>query len=778
MKKKNRSIVKKLEKARREANKERRKEELKNNIVSKEQNQETPIQQKKVVIGQDQILYSENGMQYELNLEEIATSIEQKLEENKARKIEVVEEKTEENQSKEAKSKEQEISETIEQEQIKEEKKQITEQEQIKQEEEQIAEQEQVKEEEKQITEQEQIQEEKKQTEEQLRERRLEEFETRFSWYYDELKWLYTELYGQTAYLDELKNGMRGFFLDREESLVQRDKERETYPDWLEKSNIIGMMMYVDLFSGNLKGFEEKIDYLKELNISYVHLMPLLKMPKEQNDGGYAVSDFRMIDERLGTMEEFEQLTRTCHKNEINVCIDFVLNHTSDEHEWAKKAKNGEWDYMEYYMCFDNDDIPKKYDETIPPVFPNTAPGNFIWNEQMQRFVFSGFHPYQWDLNYKNPVVFNQMVYHLLYLANKGVDIFRMDAVPYIWKELGTKCRNLKQVHSIVRMMRIVCKVVCPSVVFKGEVVMEPHEIAPYFGTPEKPECDMLYNVTTMVCIWNSLATKDTRLLKWQLDTICSLPKNSKFVNYVRCHDDIGWGLDEASLRYQGFDPLEHKKFLYHFYEGSFPCSFSRGELYNYDAATQDARSCGTSASLCGIEEAIELEDEKALSIAIQRDLMIHSFMLSLSGIPILYSGDEIGALNDYSYKEDAKKADDSRYLHRSPFSWENCEKRKEEGSIQNRIFENLKKMIQLRSQSEVFDADAHVIPLEFTDYSLIGIKREKNGKKVVCFFNFSEYEKDIYLENGMYQDMLNTDRIVTDSMTLKPYEYVWFVQK
>ncbi len=394
----------------------------------------------------------------------------------------------------------------------------------------------------------------------------MNNFETRLAACLDELKWLYSELYGETPCFEQLIGRIRQFAASRKPALTALDRAREADPEWYRRSDMLGMMMYTEQFADSLAGIEKRLPYLKELNVRYLHLMPLLKMPKKENDGGYAVSDFRQVDERIGTIDELSHLADVCREQKMSICLDFIVNHTSDEHEWAVRAKKGEKEYQDRYMCYDTREIPDEYEKTVPQVFPNTAPGNFIFCGEMGKYVLSTFNPYQWDMNYKNPVVFNEMACNMLYLANVGIEIFRIDAVPYIWKELGTSCRNLPQVHTIMRMLRIIAKAVCPAVVFKGEVVMAPHEVAPYFGPVDKPECDILYNVTTMVCVWNSLATRDVTLLKWQMDAMDALPPEFTFVNYVRCHDDIGWGLEESAVQYLGSDPLEHKKFLYHFY--------------------------------------------------------------------------------------------------------------------------------------------------------------------------------------------------------------------
>jgi amylosucrase len=429
-------------------------------------------------------------------------------------------------------------------------------------------------------------------------------------------------------------------------------------------------------------------------------------------------------------------------------------------------------------MCYDTREIPDEYEKTVPQVFPNTAPGNFIFCGEMGKYVLSTFNPYQWDMNYKNPVVFNEMACNMLYLANVGIEIFRIDAVPYIWKELGTSCRNLPQVHTIMRMLRIIAKAVCPAVVFKGEVVMAPHEVAPYFGPVDKPECDILYNVTTMVCVWNSLATRDVTLLKWQMDAMDALPPEFTFVNYVRCHDDIGWGLEESAVQYLGSDPLEHKKFLYHFYIGDYPGSFARGELYNYDPVSQDARSCGTCASLCGIEKALDECDPGALGLAVSRHLMIHAYIASLSGIPVIYSGDELAQLNDNRYTDDPVKAVDSRFIHRGKLDWARAEKRLDRETVPGLVFQALQKLIRLRAENPVFNAGARERTLDSGDKAVLAFRREGGGQTLTAVYNFSEFPKHVQpVQGGRCRDLLTGRDYADGAFEIGAYQALWLLK-
>lgn len=605
-------------------------------------------------------------------------------------------------------------------------------------------------------------------------------FQTRLLHHIDELKYLYMELYDNSSMYAELEQQMRFFFSERDMKLKAKDREREKNPTWYKQNDMLGMMLYIDNFADNLKGVKRKLNYLEESNVNYIHLMPFLDTVEGRSDGGYAVSDFRRVQKKFGTMKDLEDLTSACHEKNISVCCDFVMNHTSQDHEWAKRACAGEGEYMSRYFFYENDEIPREYEKTVPQVFPETAPGNFTFLPELNHYVLTTFYPYQWDLNYRNPRVFNEMMYNFLYLANRGIDIIRIDAVPYIWKELGTKCRNLQQVHTIIRMMRIISEIVCPGVLLLGEVVMEPEKVIPYFGTVEKPECHMLYNVTTMATTWHTVATRDVRLLKKQLDTMNNLPKEYIFLNYLRCHDDIGWGLDYATLKQQGMDEVSHKKYLNDYFLGFADGSNSRGGLYNYDPVTGDARLCGTTASLCGIEKAGFEGDDEAMTKAIHLFLTLHAYMFMQSGIPILYSGDEIGQVNDYSYKKDTNKAQDSRYLHRGVMKWENAEHVSDKESVEGRIYCGLSRLEKLRRKHKAFVSYADTWTLETYDSSVLAMGRYYDREKILGVFNFSEYDKTAWIneEDGMYVDLLTRQQMPAKSVSVPAYSFYWLQKK
>ncbi len=606
-----------------------------------------------------------------------------------------------------------------------------------------------------------------------------EAFAARFARHEDELKWLYCELYqGDMQAYDYFVGMLYRAYLDRPEALRRIDAEREANPGWYRERDITGMLMYVKAFAGTLNGVRKKLDYIQDCGVNYLHLMPLLESPEGRSDGGYAVSDFRKVQPELGTMEDLAALAEDCHGRGISLCLDFVMNHTSEDHEWARKARAGDWESQCRYFFYDNWVVPNEYERTVPQVFPTTAPGNFSWCPELNKVVMTTFWPYQWDLNYANPMVFNDMTDNMLYLCNRGVDVIRLDAVPYIWKALGTNCRNQPKVHTLVRMMRMACEIVCPGTLLLGEVVMAPDKVVPYFGTVLKPECHMLYNVTTMASIWHTVATRDARLLKHQLSQVFALPGQYTFLNYLRCHDDIGWGLDYDFLGRFGQDEVPHKKYLNDYLTGKWPGSLARGELYNDDPRLGDARLCGTTASLCGVQGALEAGDGAALDAALTLDEALHALMFTLSGVPVLYSGDEIAMLNDETYHDDPLKAEDSRYLHRGDMDWAAAERRGDAGTPGGRVFAAVRRMEALRREHLAFDSAAEVRLVAGLPDSMLGIERVLGGERLIALFNFAEFAQEALPgDTGRYADLWTGREVSAAGLTVPAGGFKWLVQ-
>ncbi len=594
-------------------------------------------------------------------------------------------------------------------------------------------------------------------------------FDQRLSGGIEELKRKYEILYPDCEEsFDRLIQMMQTHFIKRKSEYIEKDIQ-ET--EWIASGETVGMMLYVDLFSGDLKTLKTHSNHFSDLGISLVHLMPLL-MPRDgENDGGYAVKNYREIDPRVGDMKDFRAVVSEFHRRGIKICIDYVINHTANDHEWALKALKGEEQYQNYYIMYDDVAVPNAFESHLGEVFPTVAPGNFTFNEVIQKYVMTTFYPYQWDLNYKNPEVFHEMVSNLLFLANIGVDMIRLDAIPYIWKTLGSDCKNLPQVHVILSLFRDIIHICAPSTALLGEAIVTPSVIVRYFGNEERLECHSLYNASYMVEIWNSIATRDARHLA--LMPRYDLPEKSVWINYARCHDDIGWGLDEAKIRHMGFDPQAHKNFLIDFYLGSLEGSFSIGELYEYNPEKQDARNSGTLASLAGLEKALKTSDRYQMELAHKRILLIHALILLRKGIPMLYAGDEMGQLNDYDYRSDPKKVKDSRWLHRGRFDW----------SRTSPIFDLIKELIYFRKK--VY-GDQYIVreqPLLLGNEHVLLIQQTIQGASndYLLFFNMTEDRQWIYTTDlkrygyhGTWTELLQGKQLYfeDEKILIGPYEY------
>lgn len=538
---------------------------------------------------------------------------------------------------------------------------------------------------------------------------RLRHFYTRLGANFYTIYSLFRLLYGGRPDFKEqmvsLVETMALRYIERLPHLRKSDLARERDYNWFLSQKWVGMALYCDRFAGNLKGLRTRLPYLQELGVNLVHIMPMLDCPPERSDGGYAVRDFTKIDSRYGTTEELAALAETLKKRDMLLVLDIVVNHTSEEHEWAQKARQGEKKYQDYYYLFDDREMPDIYEETMPEIFPETSPGNFTWNEEMGRWVMTVFNSYQWDLNYHNPSVLIEMVDIILYWANKGADILRLDAVAFLWKKIGSTCQNEREAHLLLQLMKDCCQVTAPGVLFIAEAIVSPGEITKYFGDDaiSAKECEIAYNATFMALLWDAVATKNARLLNLGVKNLPEKLERATWLNYVRCHDDIGLGFADDDARQSGYDPFEHRRFLVDYFTGKFPTSPARGLPFGENHKTGDRRISGSLASLAGLEAAIESRDEQGITAAIDTILLLHGMILAFGGIPLLYYGDAIGTLNSAAYLDDQSKRDDNRWVHRSHFDWDKAEKRRQPGTVENRIFTALKKLIALRKETLVF---------------------------------------------------------------------------
>lgn len=565
-------------------------------------------------------------------------------------------------------------------------------------------------------------------------------FTTRLKEHFPRLFQLYHGLYG-TRYdffyhLEDLLNSIARAWFDRPQDLVLLDAAREEDPLWFQSNQMLGGVCYVDLFAGDLEGIRSRIPYFKELELTYLHLMPLFKAPKGENDGGYAVSSYREVHPPLGTMQDLATLSRELRQAGISLVVDLVFNHTSDEHEWAQRARAGEEEYQEFYWIFPDRTMPDQYERHLREIFPDEHPGAFSWRADMNRWVWTTFHSYQWDLNYSNPAVFNRMAEEMLFLANQGVEVIRLDAVAFIWKQLGTNCENLPGAHQLIRAFNTVARIAAPALVFKSEAIVHPDEVVRYIAPDE---CQLSYNPLLMALLWNSLATRKARLLSQALSARFQIHPETAWVNYVRVHDDIGWTFSDEDAALLGVRGYDHRQFLNEFYRGRFPGSFARGLPFQENPNTGDCRISGTCASLAGLEKAIREEGPAEVELAIRRILLIHGIILLAGGIPLIYLGDEIATLNDYTYRDDPAHYYDSRWVHRPRADWGKYARRHNPETIEGRVYGGLQKLIALRKGNEIFSGgELSVIPTE-NDHVLGFLRRQ-----AVVFANFSEQPQTV----------------------------------
>lgn len=591
---------------------------------------------------------------------------------------------------------------------------------------------------------------------------------------------LYGKEYDFFYHLAQILNTATKAWIDRPAELKALDAIRENDPTWYQSNQMLGAVCYVDLFAGDLKSMKDKIPYLKELGVTYLHLMPIFRSPEGDNDGGYAVSSYREIEPELGTIDDLKDLTNEMRNHGISLVADFIFNHTADDHDWAIRANAGEEEFQNYYRMFPDRTIPDQYEKTITPVFQDDHPGCFTYRSRIKKWVWTTFHNYQWDLNYENPVVFNRMADEMLFLANQGVEILRLDAVAFIWKKMATNCENLPEAHIIIQAFNAVMKIVAPSFLFKSEAIVHPDEVNKYIS---EDECQLSYNPQMMALLWESLATKKINLLRHALEKRFTIPKNCMWVNYIRSHDDIGWSFSNDDAEDLKINPEEHRRFLSQFYTGRYPGSFAKGLPFQEDPLTKQGRVSGTTASLAGLEQALEEKDEQKIDLAIRRIHLLHGVILTMGGIPLVYIGDGIGMLNDYNYEKSSEKIGDTRWIHRPKFDWEKLKERSDPKSVTARLFNGMLKLLQLREKTLALSgSDTEFI--DFGNEHLLAYFRHYESNSVFIIANFSDKEQKVA---GNKLRQLGLSKTVTDvvagktiiaaqNLSIEPYQFMMLI--
>jgi amylosucrase len=582
--------------------------------------------------------------------------------------------------------------------------------------------------------------------------------------------------------LDAVADAMAAAYAAREPRLRRLDYEREITPDWFQRQTQAGYIAYADRFAGTLEGVRARLPYVRELGLSYLHLMPLLRSRPGESDGGYAVADYRDVEPALGTMQDLRTLSAALHDEGMSLCVDLVINHTAREHEWAQRAIAGDPAFRDFYLTYPDRTEPDAFERTLPLVFPDFKPSNFTWSEELGRWVWTTFNAWQWDLDYANPAVFAAMLENLLHLANAGVDVLRLDAVPFMWKRLGTNCQNQPEVHELLQAYRAIVRTVAPAVAFKAEAIVSPHDLVGYLGLGRHAgrECDLAYHNSLMVLLWSTLATRRVELMTRTLRAMPVAPTGSTWITYVRCHDDIGWAITEDNAGAVGEDAHEHRKFLVRYYQGDFWESFARGAVFQPEF-NGEGRTSGSAASLAGLEAALAAGDETAVDLAVRRILLLYAVAFSYGGIPLVYMGDEVGLLNDYGHRDDPERAADNRWLHRPWMDWEAAERRHVPGTIEARLFEGLRRMAEARRGCVALHGAGTVEAFGTGNPHVFAYRRDHLGTTFLALANFSEHEQPVAavqqglrIDDGRLISPARPPRRAGDHAILEPYGFVW----
>jgi amylosucrase len=564
------------------------------------------------------------------------------------------------------------------------------------------------------------------------------------------IKNLYDELYGQhvhaSQYFDRLVQHMMQAHQQRSIALREKDEAKAALGQWFLSNEITGMSLYVDRFAGNLKNMPAKLPYFQSLGVNFLHLMPIFQSPAGESDGGYAVSDFRTVDERFGHLADLKALQEKMQEKNMYLMLDIVLNHTSHQHEWAKKAKQGDQQYQDFYYLYDARKLPDAFEKSMPEIFPEAAPGSFTYVEELKKWAMTVFHHYQWDLNFTNPAVFCAMLDTIFFYANLGVDILRIDAPAFIWKKLGTSCQNLPEAHTLLRLIKLCVQAATPGMALLGEAIVAPKEILKYFGTGAftARECDFAYNATHMALQWDALATGDTRVMLAAQHEILQKPYGTSWITYTRCHDDIGLGYDDYMIQQSGYEPFAHRNYIKNYYSGNHTYSMASGALFSSNPKTGDARISGSLASLCGLERALEANNASAIDEAINKIVLMQAHSFFLGGVPMLFYGDELAYTNDYSYLEDPGKSYDNRWMHRPNMHAEKNKLAQTAGSPENRVFTATQQLIAIRRKLSVLADTKNLTWLTPHNIHIAGYLRSNESTKLYCLFNFSK--QDAYL--------------------------------
>lgn len=536
-------------------------------------------------------------------------------------------------------------------------------------------------------------------------------------------------LYGERAdfgaWFGDLMDAVGRAMAARGAPLQALDAERLARPDWFTRADMLGYSAYVAQFGGDFAGVAARIPHLRELGVRYLHLLPFLKARAGENDGGFAIASFDEVDPALGSMADLEALAARLREAGISLCSDFILNHVADDHPWARAAIAGDAAMRGYFHVYPDRTVPDRFERHLGDVFADAAPGNFTHVAALSGHVWTTFYPFQWDLNYANPAVFTAMVTSLLGLANRGIDVFRLDSTAFLWKREGSNCMNEPEVHALLQAIRALVAIAAPGVLLKAEAIVATRDLPAYFGSAAAPECQLAYHSTLMTASWAALAEQDVDLLHQVIAATPALPPAASWLSYVRCHDDIGWRhlLAEAGSE-------ARLAAIARFYNDA--GGYARGVAFQAGAGASLHATNGTAAALTGADSAASAHEQRD---AVRRLLLLYGVALSFGALPVLNMGDELALANDDTYLRDPARAHDSRWVQRARFDEAAHARRHDESTLAGAAFTGLRRLLRLRARHPALAADAPRTLLVTGQRALLALAR---GDRFLALSNFS----------------------------------------
>lgn len=579
----------------------------------------------------------------------------------------------------------------------------------------------------------------------------------------------------------------------RPAALRELDQQRLQDKDWFGNQNMLGYCTYVDHFAGDLNGVAEKIPHLTEMGVRYLHLLPFLRARQGENDGGFAVSSFSEIEPRFGNMDDLRALTEQLRKENISLCSDFILNHVADDHPWALAAQAGDPNYRAYFYSYQDRALPDKFEQTVGQIFPQAAPGNFTYVDSLQRWVWTTFYPYQWDLNYTNPAVFADMAIALLGLANQGIEVFRLDSTAFLWKREGSNCMNQPEAHWILQALRCIVDIAAPGVLLKAEAIVPTAELPAYLGGNGNngrdkestiKECHLAYHSSLMAAGWAALAEQNTSMIQRVMQSTPALPEQTSWLTYVRCHDDIGWNVLRAEAQADGRDAQQRLSQVSRFFAGE-DGSFARGASFQASDPAAVHGSVGMASALCGYPSAHNETEVGLALLARERMLLLYGLALTFGGLPVIYMGDELAQGNDNSYRQFPEKTNDSRWLQRPDLDQDAYAKRHQPETESGQIFTALCHLFRCRRHSEQLAAGQprHMIDVDQPELLLFA-RGDLAGHNALTFVgNFSDHAVtlDLHTLRGQgWVDVLSENSYIGDtaqSLVIPAYGQFWLRQ-